>query len=294
MDAEDQEAAVLDWVRPLDRWQRLVLFKLLTGELRLGVSHTLVVRALARVSAVAPTTMAARLMGDWQPSATWFESVLSPGVTSDDLSKPYPFYLASPFEGEPFDLTGWQVEWKWDGIRAQVVKRAGQLHVWSRGEELITDRFPEILDAVRSLPDGTVLDGEIVAFRDDRPLPFSALQQRIGRQKQVARKARDVPVVFMAYDVLEREGVDVRSEPLSIRRPMLEALVAIASEHTAAVPQQPLATAVPLLPFDDGELADRQAVLRISSILAVESWEHLVASSPRLANLWRRGRDAQA
>ncbi len=276
MDADDQEAAVLDWVRPLDRWQRLVLFKLLTGELRLGVSHTLVVRALAHVSAVAPTTMAARLMGDWQPSATWFESLLSPGVTSDDLSKPYPFCLASPFEGEPFDLTGWQVEWKWDGIRAQVVKRAGQLHVWSRGEELITDRFPEILDAVRSLPDGTVLDGEIVAFRDDRPLPFSALQQRIGRQKQVARKARDVPVIFMAYDVIEREGVDVRSEPLSIRRPMLEALVAIASEHTAAVPQQPLATAVPLLPFDDGELADRQAVLRISSILAVESWEHLV------------------
>ena len=121
-----------------------------------------------------------------------------------------------------------------------------------------------------------VLDGEIVAFRDDRPLPFSALQQRIGRQKQVARKARDVPVIFMAYDVIEREGVDVRSEPLSIRRPMLEALVAIASEHTAAGPQQPLATAVPLLPFDDGEPADRQAVLRISSILAVESWEHLV------------------
>ncbi len=276
MDAEDQEAAVLAWVRPLDRWQRLVLFKLLTGELRLGVSHTLVVRALAHVSAVAPATMAARLMGDWQPSAAWFESVLSPGVTHDDLSKPYPFYLASPFEGEPFDLTGWQAEWKWDGIRAQVVKRAGQLHIWSRGEELITDRFPEILDAVRSLPDGTVLDGEIVAFRDDRPLPFSALQQRIGRQKQVARKARDVPVIFMAYDVIEREGVDVRSEPLSIRRPMLEALVAIASEHTAAGPQQPLATAVPLLPFDDGELADRQAVLRISSILAVESWEHLV------------------
>jgi DNA ligase 1 len=275
MDADDQEAAVLDWVRPLDRWQRLVLFKLLTGELRLGVSHTLVVRALARVSAVAPTTMAARLMGEWQPSAAWFESLLSPGVTSDDLSKPYPFCLASPFDGEPFDLTAWQVEWKWDGIRAQVVKRAGHIHVWSRGEELITDRFPEVLDAARSLSDGMVLDGEIVAFRDGRPLPFSALQQRIGRERQVARKARDVPVVFMAYDVLELEGADVRAEPLSRRRPMLEALVSTAAEHPA-MPQQQPATAAPLLPFEEDQHAHRQAVLRISPILRVESWGHLM------------------
>jgi len=274
MEPEDQESAVLDWIRPLDRWQRLVLFKLLTGELRLGVSQTLVVRALAHVSSVAPTTMAARLMGEWEPGASWFESLLSPGVTSDDLSKPYPFCLASPFEGEPFDLTGWQVEWKWDGIRAQLVKRGGQLHLWSRGEELITDRFPEIIDAARPLPDGTVLDGEIVAFRDGGPLPFSALQQRIGRQRQVARKARDVPVVFMVYDVIERDGRDVRAEPLSLRRPTLEELVARAVAQTIATPSPRPVSPAPLLPFEDA--AENRQVLRVSPLLAAATWADLV------------------
>ena len=102
------------------------------------------------------------------------------------------------------------LEWKWDGIRAQLVKRGGAVHLWSRGEELITHRFPEIAAAATHLPDGTVLDGEVLAFRDDRPLPFSALQQRIGRQKQVAQMARAVPVVFMTYDLLEQDGEDIR------------------------------------------------------------------------------------
>ncbi len=104
----------------------------------------------------------------------------------------------------------WMIEWKWDGIRAQLVKRAGIVHLWSRGEELITHRFPEIIAAATRLPDGTVLDGEVLAFRDERPMPFSALQQRIGRQKQVAQLARTVPVVFMTYDILEDDGVDIR------------------------------------------------------------------------------------
>jgi DNA ligase-1 len=274
MDQKDQEVSVIEWILPLDRWQRLVLFKLLTGELRLGVSHTLVVRALAQVSDVDPATMAARLMGDWMPSAAWFESIMSPGVTDDDLSKPYPFYLASPFEDEPFDLDGWQIEWKWDGIRAQLVKRGGRIHVWSRGEELITNRFPEVVDAAQFLPDGTVLDGEIVAFRDDRPLPFSALQQRIGRQKQVARKARDIPVVFMTYDVIERDGVDIRAEPLAVRRGWLQALVAAAAEQSVVVPQPQPATAAPLLPFD-GSQEQRPSVLRVSPVLGAQSWDEL-------------------
>ncbi len=112
----------------------------------------------------------------------------------------------------------WLVEWKWDGIRAQLVKRGGVLHLWSRGEELITHRFPEIIAAASRLPDGTVLDGEVLAFRDDRPLPFSALQQRIGRQKQVAQLVRAVPVVFMTYDILEDRGEDIRELPQVERR----------------------------------------------------------------------------
>jgi DNA ligase-1 len=272
---DTQQAEVLAWVGELDRWQRLVLFKLLTGELRLGVSQTLVVRALAHAVDLPTTTIAARLMGDWTPSAAWFESLSTPDVTADDLSRPYPFYLASPIEA-PIDFTEtlgelarWQVEWKWDGIRAQLVKREGVTHLWSRGDELITPRFPEIGDAAASLPDGTVIDGEVLAFRDDRPLPFSALQQRIGRQQHVARKARDVPVVFMAYDVLEYERRDVRMAPLSARRIILENVVG--SLEPAAAPSPPDEL---LLPFD-AEPVSLSRPIRVSPLLVAATFDEL-------------------
>ena len=224
-----QQARVSLWWRALDRSQRFMLLKILTGELRVGVSQTLVVRALAQAAALPATTIAARLMGDWTPAAEWYGALLSHAHTDDDRSRPYPFFLASPLE-DPIETLGprdeWTVEWKWDGIRAQLVRRAGAVHLWSRGEELITQRFPEIAAAATRLPDGTVLDGEVLAFRDDRPLPFSALQQRIGRQKQVAQMARAVPVVFMAYDLLEDGGADVRARPLDERRRALESHVA--------------------------------------------------------------------
>lgn len=316
-DPEDQENLVISWVRELDRWQRLVLFKLLTGELRLGVSHTLVVRALAHASNLSATTMAARLMGDWLPSAAWFEGLRTPGATDDDLSRPYPFYLAAPLHNESaISSTGglltWQIEWKWDGIRAQLIKRAGQIHLWSRGEELITHRFPEIIDAASSLMDGTVLDGEVLAFRGDHPLPFSALQQRIGRQKQVARKARDIPVVFMAYDILEHGGVDIRNDPLTVRRKALEELIAGLTSGTTTVHDlrstangvnhtrdgRERPTMEPLLPFEDEDEKSDDAgrdfspagasgspttaiarytktTLRVSPLVDVSSWEDL-------------------
>jgi DNA ligase 1 len=232
MDPAAQEAQVRGWWRTLDRLQRFILLKLLTGELRVGVSQTLVVRALAQAAGLPATTTAARLMGEWTPSAEWFESIQSRERTEDDRSRPYPFYLASPLEseigtlGDPAD---WLIEWKWDGIRAQLVRRGGGVHLWSRGEELITHRFPEIAAAATHLPEGTVLDGEVLAFRDDRPLPFSALQQRIGRQKQVAQMARAVPVVFMTYDILEDGAVDIRDRPLSARRSRLLDLLAASS-----------------------------------------------------------------
>jgi DNA ligase-1 len=273
--AEIQHSQVLTWLRELDRWQRLVLFKLLTGELRLGVSQTLVVRALARAVDLPPTTIATRLMGDWTPNAAWFESLRTADVTADDLSRPYPFYLASPLEaqadvsGTLGDLALWQVEWKWDGIRAQLVKRAGVVHLWSRGDELITQRFPEIGDAAAAVPDGTVMDGEVLAFLDDRPLPFSALQQRIGRQQHVARKARDVPVVFMAYDVLEYERRDVRMAPLSARRIILESVVG------SLKPSAPLSSPDELLlPFDLDSAAGHRPI-RVSPVLHATSFDEL-------------------
>ena len=221
LDPAAQQQRVTTWWRSLDRLQRFILLKLVTGELRVGVSQTLVVRALAEAAQLPAATLAARIMGEWTPSPEWYAALLSHERTDDDRSRPYPFFLASPLEG-PVDALGdpndWLVEWKWDGIRAQLVKRGGMLHLWSRGEELITHRFPEILAAASRLPDGTVLDGEVLAFRDERPLPFSSLQQRIGRQKQVAQLARTVPVVFMTYDILEDHGEDVRGLPQAERR----------------------------------------------------------------------------
>jgi DNA ligase-1 len=225
---ELQQARVTEWWRRLDRLQRFMLLKLLTGEFRVGVSQTLVVRAIAQAAGLPPTTIAARLMGEWTPSAEWFSSVLSHERTEDDRSRPYPFCLASPLDEPPESLGSpaeWLIEWKWDGIRAQLVKRDGRVHLWSRGEELITHRFPEIAAAATNLPDGTVLDGEVLAFRDDRPMPFSALQQRIGRQKQVAQLVRAVPVVFMTYDLLEDQNQDIRSLPLGERRQGLVGLL---------------------------------------------------------------------
>src|SRR4029079_11529764 len=224
MDDDTQRQAVMAWLRELDRGQRLVLLKIVRGELRLGVSQTLVVRGLAQAAGLPTTTIAARLMGEWPTTGEWFASLVSPATTNTDRSRPYPFYLAAPLQDDPAtlgDIRQWLVEWKWDGIRAQLVRRAGDVHLWSRGEELITQRFPEIVAAASRLPDGTVLDGEELAFRAHRPLPVAALQQRIGRQKQVAQMARAVPVVFMAYDLLEDAGVDEAARPLDERRAAL-------------------------------------------------------------------------
>ena len=227
-DPAAQQARVIAWLRSLDRLQRFILLKLMTGEFRVGVSQTLVVRALASASGLPPTTVAARLMGEWTPTAEWYAGLLSPEQSDEDRTRPFPFYLASPLDGDPSglgDAAEWLIEWKWDGIRAQLVRRGDAVHLWSRGEELITHRFPEIAAAATHLAEGTVLDGEVLAYRDGAPLPFSALQQRIGRQKQVAQMARAVPVVFMTYDILEDRGVDIRRLPLSDRRARLESAI---------------------------------------------------------------------
>jgi DNA ligase 1 len=256
LDPATQQARATAWFRELDRLQRYILLKLLTGELRVGVSQTLVVRALGEAAELDTPVIAARLMGEWTPNAGWFESVLASERSDDDRSRPYPFFLAAPLEDSPSalgDPASWSIEWKWDGIRAQLIRRAGTVHLWSRGEELITHRFPEIAAAASRLPDGTVLDGEVLAFRDGRPMPFSALQQRIGRQKQVAQLARAVPVVFMSYDVLELEGEDVRRRPLSERRSMLESLLGPS-------------------PSEDTQTA---GVLRVSPTVTASSWDEL-------------------
>ena len=227
---EEQRREVTGWWRGLPRWETFVLNKLLTGELRVGVSQTLVERALAQIAGVAQPVLAHRLMGSWEPTAAFYAGLFSPDAgEEEDTSRPYPFYLASPLE-QPVESLGdreeWLAEWKWDGIRSQLIRRGGTVHLWSRGEELITGRFPELTrGALPLLPEGTVLDGEILAWRDGRPLPFSVLQRRIGRKRMTDKVLAEAPAAFMGYDLLELDGEDVRERPLAERRQELERLL---------------------------------------------------------------------
>jgi DNA ligase-1 len=245
-------------VRLLAQWRtiaaadRLVYFKLITGSLRVGISRLQVTQALATVSGVDPKRMAQRLMGytqtGSQPDAAAFLALLRPEDDSEQgvqlAGHPYPFFLAHPFNqpsahfdellGSPAD---WLVEWKWDGIRAQLVKRGGQSWIWSRGEELVSEQFPELAQVGLSLPDGTVLDGEIVVWRDGRVQPFNELQKRLGRKILGSKILREQPVVLLAYDLLEEEGEDLRKQPQYVRRARLEALL---EKHAAAASGLPL------------------------------------------------------
>ncbi len=227
LDEPARKAAVLAAWATLDRTERFVFNKLITGGFRVGVSQTLMTRALARATGVPEPELAHRLMGDWTPDTVSFESLVLTRDPEADLSKPYPFCLAYQVEegvqalGPPAD---WLAEWKWDGIRGQVILRGGQHFVWSRGEELMTDRFPELARLRDFVPEGTVFDGEILGWRDGAPLPFAALQTRIGRKTVPKKLLAEAPVVLLAYDLLEAGGEDLRAAPLARRRARLATL----------------------------------------------------------------------
>ncbi len=223
-----QREEILAAWHQMDNAQRFVWNKLITGGFRVGVSQKLVTRALARFSGIDEAVIAHRLMGNWEPNEEYFAQILSADTEDADISRLYPFYLAYALD-EDIDKLGdvrqWQAEWKWDGIRAQVIKREGQVFIWSRGEELVTEKYPEIQAAAAGLPDGTVIDGEILPWKDDRPLHFSELQRRIGRKTVGKKLLADVPVILMAYDLLEHDGMDVRGEPLGWRDKRLSGLI---------------------------------------------------------------------
>jgi DNA ligase-1 len=228
LEPPEQRAALIDAWGSLSGSARFVFNKLLTGAFRVGVSDGLVVRALAEVSGVSAETIAHRLMGQWEPSADWYTRLVGTETTDADWSRPYPFFLAYPLEAEPStlgDVRDWQIEWKWDGIRCQLVRRRGRTFLWSRGEELLAGRFPEVEACAEWLPDGTVLDGELLAWRDGRPLPFTELQRRINRKTVGKKLLADVPCALLVYDCLETDTRDVRAEPMHARREYAEALV---------------------------------------------------------------------
>ncbi len=234
LNPDQQHERVVRWWRELDTRGRFLLNKLLTGELRVGVSSGLVERALAEVTGRPRSVIAHRLTGDWRPTPAFWAFVCASEETAADPTRPYPFCLAAPLEGSPEalgDLRGWLAEWKWDGVRAQIMRRNEGVYIWSRGEELVTERFPEIVRGVGDLPINTVLDGEILAWRDGEVQPFGDLQQRIGRKKLSAKILAATPVHFLCYDLLELQGEDIRALPLRDRRARLEAL--LRGHHTS-------------------------------------------------------------
>jgi len=250
---------ILNCWQQMNKEERFVFNKLITGGFRIGISQKTIVNALAKTAGVDAAVIAHRISGDWDPATTSFTALL--GGEGEDLSRPYPFYLAYALEEDLTTLgdpANWQAEWKWDGIRGEIIKRNGQFFVWSRGEELMTDRLPEYQDFKDLLPDGTVLDGEIIGLTKDpahidqpfHPMPFAALQTRIGRKNITKKHLSEVPVGFIAYDLLEYEGVDWREKPLSERRSRLQQIIT--------------AVGHPLLP--------------LSPVLSFSSWDELAGA----------------
>ncbi|PRY94747.1 DNA ligase-1 [Hasllibacter halocynthiae] len=251
----ERRADVLDAWDTLGGTERFLFNKLITGQLRVGVSQKLMSRALAQATGIEEAEIAHRLMGRWAPDdVTWDALILTPDPSAD-LSRPYPFYLAYQLDDPPEGLgdpAAWRAEHKWDGIRGQLVRRGGEHHLWSRGEELITDRFPEMAATRDFVPDGTVIDGEVLAWDHEAgaPLPFARLQTRIGRKTVPKKLLQEAPAVLRAYDVLEWQGRDVRARPFDERRAILEGLM---------------------------EGVPKDAPLDLSRLLAFEGWDDLAA-----------------
>lgn len=227
-DSAKKESIMGAW-SVMDQMERFVFNKLITGEFRIGVSQKLLVKALALYSNQDENLLMHRLSGGWMPERVGFHELVFEDHKDDDLSKPYPFFLAYALDKEPSVLGkpgDWFAERKWDGIRGQIIVREGRLFVWSRGEELITEKFPEFSTLPFKLPNGIAIDGEIMPFRDGKPLPFNVLQTRIGRKNISQTLLKTAPVVLIAFDLLEYEGMDIRALPILDRRRKLEGLIA--------------------------------------------------------------------
>ncbi|WP_420458978.1 ATP-dependent DNA ligase [Neolewinella sp.] len=246
-----KKEAVQEAWRGLGTTERYLFNKLITGNFRVGVSQKLMTRALAQATGIEETNLAHRLMGNWTPNDTTFEELIHSESATDDISRPYPFYLAYQLEqpteelGDPHE---WQAEHKWDGIRGQVIVRNDEVFVWSRGEELVNDKYPEYDVLATALPNGTVIDGEILPYKNGQPLGFNVLQTRIGRKTVSKKLLKEAPVVLMCYDLLEYEGRDIRKLPLSGRRELLERLI---KEY------------------------DTQGILHLSPVFAFAHWDEL-------------------
>ncbi len=226
MGKTEQRKFLLESWGLLSAKERFVWNKLITGSFRVGVSEGLVTKAIAAATGTEPSVVAHRLAGAWQPSAKAWEDLMKTDTTDANPGQPYPFCLAHPLEGAPDSLGNideWVVEYKWDGIRAQVIKRQGEVHIWSRGGERLTESFPDIVAQHSALPDGLVIDGELVVWKD-AVMPFADLQHRITRKNPGKKLLEAAPARLLAFDLLEWGGEDVRSRGLEQRRQLLHTL----------------------------------------------------------------------
>ncbi|MBZ4188581.1 ATP-dependent DNA ligase [Niabella beijingensis] len=246
--------------------ENFVFNKLITGNFRMGVSRQLVIKALAQFLHQDEKAVAHRLMGKWDPASETLESLFGEQIAENKVYLPYPFFLAYPLEGPPEANLGpigeWYLEKKFDGIRGQVIVRNHQVFVWSRGEELVTDKFPEFDRLKELLPNGTVIDGEIIPWKDGQVLPFAQMQTRIGRKKLTAKHLTEVPLIMICYDLLEYNGEDIRDKPLERRRALLTSLLAHPSVNS---------------------------VLQLSHLLEFDNWEEAAQFRSRARDFFCEG-----
>jgi DNA ligase-1 len=260
-DLEKKEYLQKNWLQ-LNYYERFVFNKILTGGFRIGVSQKLMTRALANATGIDKDVLAHKLMGNWTGENTSFQELVYEDNEVAMRGKPYPFYLAYAMEGEISDLTDinqWSAEHKWDGIRSQTIIRSNEIFVWSRGEELVTDKYPEFQKFLDVIPDGTVIDGEILPFKDGEIMNFNDLQTRIGRKAVGKKLLQDVPVVIVAYDLLEWQGKDLREQTFEKRRAILDELVLNLHKKEEALPQK------------------EKTPLLLSETMNFNSWEEMAA-----------------
>jgi DNA ligase-1 len=247
---EEKKAYVLNAWSGLESQERLIFNKLIGGSFRIGVSKKTLVNALAKLTGIDANQLMHSIIGNWDINSITFDELLSGSHINYDNSKPYPFCLAYALEkelNELGDVDDWQAEYKWDGIRGQIVKRNNELFIWSRGEELVTQQFPELTAVFETWEHDFVIDGEILAIKDSSVLLFNDLQKRLNRKNVSKKLLQDVPVGFYAYDILEFENEDIREQSLAERRKKLELIF---QQNTAEN-------------------------IKLSEVVSVEAWEDL-------------------
>ncbi|MEP5830743.1 MAG: ATP-dependent DNA ligase, partial [Maribacter dokdonensis] len=282
---EEKRAYLYENWSVLNYYERFVFTKLITGGFRIGVSQKLMTRALAKATQIDEYILAYKLMGNWDPNKITFQQLVLEENESDYLSKPYPFYLAYAIEGEVSalgDIQEWSAEHKWDGIRSQVILRNNELFVWSRGEELVTDKYPEFEKFIGVIPNGTVIDGEILPFPKGGIGTFNDLQTRIGRKNVTAALLKKVPVILKAYDILEWEGEDIRQLPFVERREILEHLFKNVTEHSRSDDIEQSQSGVT-------ERSRSDVPLHLSKTMYFNSWEEMAEERDRSREMHSEG-----